>query len=366
MHKRLEYEEGGLFEDDLGLMKVSLGRNIFTRINVARVAHGVHYTEDDCWLTPAVNDFLVRVCAAYGLTSVLDPFAGDGHMLRAIHKRFPLLRLGGMDLVADKWPKNDSLERIRAPDHSFICTNPPYLAKYSARRKGVDRLVSKYFEGSPYDDLYLVALGRMLETGRPTVAIVPETFISSGHFREDLRVITILEKYKPFGTTETPVCVACFDPCGAPSPVEIFRDDAYLGRLSDLTDLSMLSVTPATMKFNAVNGVLALKAVDGTQPSDRIRFMPASDFAYCDSMIKGSSRLMTKIELAQNFDEGAVAALAKRCNDLLEEIRFRSRDVVLSPFKGNNKAGTRRRRLDYRLARLIISYALRSKPAGEA
>ena len=45
-------------------------------------------------------------------------------------------------------------------------------------------------------------------------------------------------------------------------------------------------------------------------------------------------------------------------NHKLNEIRSETSDMVLSPFKGNNKDGTRRRRLDYQLARYVINESM--------
>lgn len=162
-------------QDSSGLMKVSLERNIFTPIDVARVSHGVHYTEADCWLLAPVLEFLHRVCEKNDISVALDPFAGEGHMLQAISRWNPSLRIQGMDLKGGQWPVNDSLMHIPAPPGAVICTNPPYLAKYSAKRKGVAALVSKYFDSCAYDDLYLIAIDRMLNTGCPaSVARVSE------------------------------------------------------------------------------------------------------------------------------------------------------------------------------------------------
>ena len=44
----------------------------------------------------------------------------------------------------------------------------------------------------------------------------------------------------------------------------------------------------------------------------------------------------------------------------LQRIRKKTKDLILSPFKGNNKSGNRRRRLDYKLARGIIEQSLDS------
>ena len=67
--------------------------------------------------------------------------------------------------------------------------------------------------------------------------------------------------------------------------------------------------------------------------------------------IKVSSRAITIIdidgvEITDDFIEQA--------NYFLELLRFKTHDVILSPFKNNNKLGQRRRRLDYYWARKII------------
>lgn len=346
-----------------GLMKVSLERGLYKQIDVEKVSAGAHYTERDCWLQPPVAEFIAAQIERGQIRRVLDPFAGDGHLLRLTRQRFAL-EPAGLDLHVDKWTRNDSLRRIPAHDDALICTNPPYLAKYSARRKGVWPQVAAYFEDSGHDDLYLLAIERMLACGVPVVAIVPETFIASGRFRRHLQRVVVLEQHNPFANTETPVCVACFDPAQVASVTRCYKDARYVGTLEDCETAAHLVAGDAAKRrisFNVVDGVLALKAVDGTRGDDRIRFLRGSEFAYDTGMIKVSSRLMTRIAVA-GLPAADLDTLIERANAMLEQIRARSSDLVLSPFKGNNKAGIRRRRLDYRLARTIIASALESLP----
>lgn len=342
----------------LGLMKVSIDRGIYKQVDVERVASGAHYTEDDCWLTLPVQEFIRDQIASRELRDVLDPFAGDGHILRAVAHRYGLTPTG-LDIHVAKWERNDSLMRIPARPRTLICTNPPYLAKYSARRKGVLPLVAKYFDGCGYDDLYLLALDRMLACRLPVVAIIPETFITSGLFRHHLERVVVLEKRNPFISTDTPVCVACFDPAHTTS-VRCYKDDVLVGTLEEFDAASDIRVGAAAKKriaFNVVDGELALKAVDGTQVGDSIRFLKGADFAYDTDMIKVSSRLMTRIHV-DGLDAPSLETLIDSVNAKLAQVRARTHDMALSPFKGNNKDGVRRRRLDYRLARLLIASAL--------
>lgn len=344
--------------EKLGQMKVSIDRGLYKQIDVQRVSLGSHYTEEDCWLVAPIREF-IRELLTDGYRHVLDPFAGDGHLLKAVLELHQGLSASGLDISGEKWKTNDSLTHIPTIKEGFICTNPPYLAKYSARRKGVYTLVSKYFEDTGYSDLYQLAILRSLESGMPAVMILPETFITSGLFRTHLERVVILEKNNPFASTETPVCVACFDPRTPVAATRCYKDDKYLGTLSELSAAGAVKYSrhARAIKFNVVHGPLALKAVDGTSSEDRIRFLRGDRFDYDTSMIKVSSRLMTRIEIV-DFDLTLLDQLILIANKEIEMIRKASADVILSPFKGNNRAGQRRRRLDYGLARAVLGRAL--------
>lgn len=349
-----------------GLMKVSIERGLYKQVDVGKVSAGAHYTEGDCWLQPPVDAFIRAQIHSKQLRHVLDPFAGDGHLLRLIGQQHGL-SAHGLDLHAGDWPRNDSLRRIPAQADTLICTNPPYLAKYSARRKGVWPLVADYFDDSGYDDLYLLAIARMLATGMPVVAIIPETFIASGLFREHLERVVVLETSNPFVATETPVCVACFDPAVTATAIRCYKDNRFIGLLGQLeagAELLTSEFSRRQVTFNVAKGMLALKAVDGTRADDRIRFLKGADFGYDTGMIKVSSRLMTRIHV-EGLNPQALDALIVGANAELERIRESTQDMVLSPFKGNNKSGIRRRRLDYRLARLIIASVLETLPGSK-
>jgi hypothetical protein len=66
---------------------------------------------------------------------------------------------------------------------------------------------------------------------------------------------------------------------------------------------------------------------------------------------------MTYLELPE-LSKLEVAAVIKEANRGLNRIREASGDLVLAPFKGNDRNGKRRRRLDYALARRILNQAV--------
>jgi hypothetical protein len=65
---------------------------------------------------------------------------------------------------------------------------------------------------------------------------------------------------------------------------------------------------------------------------------------------------MTYLDIPELSDEELQKVIAK-ANVLLAQLRENSCDLVLAPFKGNDKLGNRRRRLDYALARQLLNEA---------
>jgi hypothetical protein len=84
--------------------------------------------------------------------------------------------------------------------------------------------------------------------------------------------------------------------------------------------------------------------------------MAAKDFSYPSKSVAVSSRLMTYLELPE-LSDSEVSKLISKAKANLSEIREASGDLVLAPFKGNDRNGKRRRRLDYALARKILNLA---------
>lgn len=106
-----------------------------------------------------------------------DPYAGGGDLLKASVDVLGFKETKGLDIDSTlKWEINDSLVKIPHIDNAIIITNPPYIAKQWASRKKID--LSKYFNSSIYDDVYLIALDKMLEAQKQVVAIIPESFIN--------------------------------------------------------------------------------------------------------------------------------------------------------------------------------------------
>lgn len=325
--------------------------------DVKKIALGQFFTKETTWAQPQVNDFIEKCINNHGIKYCVDPFAGDGDLLSYVKNNFEISKVYGMDIDPSlKWPINDSLTDIKKYKDSIIVTNPPYLASYSARRKGeeVYKKVAKYFMNTACDDLYQVALEKMLNSYDYVVAIIPETFINSSFSKDRLDSVTILENI-PFVDTDCPVCVCCFDNIVHEySNIKFYKNEKFICTYADLLRYKKVPTNIINIKFNDKSGQIALRAVDNTVGDSDIKFLNVKDLDYDIKNICVSSRLITVIDIpnVSNVDD-----YVETCNEILKEYRNQVADILLSPFKGNKKNGVRRRRLDYKTARAILEEA---------
>lgn len=313
-------------------------------------ALGQFFTKKKLWLLPQIIDFIKNSKAKIAY----DPFVGNGDMLKAV-KNLGFKKFIGLDIDKNlNWKYNDSLIKVPKIKNSVIITNPPYLTNYSAKRKRIYDHVSKYFEACKYDDLYQLAMEKCMNN-KYGIMIVPETFINSSFPKNRLTSLTILEE-NPFGDTENPVCVICFNnKKKSLDKIKIYKNNILLGTLGYFEKLRLKPTNTINMKFNDIDGRVALRAVDTTNPKKLISFMKKEDLDYDLQGIKHSSRLITLINI-KNVN-GGLNNLLSQSNGILNQYRQTMHDILLSPFKGNRKDGKRRRRLDYATARAILEKA---------
>ena len=138
--------------------------------------------------------------------------------------------------------------------------------------------------------------------------------------------------------------------------IAVYKDSDYICTLKDVEDARIKPSNTVKMKFNDPKGWLAVRCVDTTNPEDMLRFAFKKDIDYdWEKGIKVSSRLLTLIDIDVPTEKRV--ALIANCNKILNGIRMKSHDIILSPFKGNMKNGVRRRRLDFLTCRAIVEKA---------
>jgi len=321
-------------------------------MNDKKIKLGQFFTKESLWLKPQVKNFIINC----GCTIAYDPFAGAGDLLNVAKAMLNFDNVFGLDIDETlQWEYNDSLLSIPSIKNAIIITNPPYIAKQSASRKKID--LSKYFSTSTYDDVYLIALDKMLASQQYVVAIVPESFINSSYRQKDkLFSITVLEE-NPFEDTENPVCVVCFDNTKKPfDEIKVYKNQTLVSSFLDIQKIRIEPKHNIKITFNTLKGWLGLRAIDSTDDLTFICFDYKDNFKYdWGKNIKASSRHFSLIDISVPL--GKRKEFLDACNSILKNLRIRSADILLTPFKGNTHKGMRRRRLDFKLARAIMETA---------
>ena len=272
--------------------------------------------------------------------SVLEPFAGAKDIPRLIdaaHLRCRDWAFFDIEPGAKGIVQRDTLADF--PEGFDVCiTNPPWLARNSATRRGLP-----FPEATRYNDLYKYALEQCLTHCGWVATIIPEAFIRSGLFLERLHDFISLvpqkqdkTNYPPdkggrrvdetnypsdkggrgvdetnypsdkgdrrvsvmFEDTEHPVGLALFAP-DTTSDVRIWRNNQFLGTMRKLREHLPQPSSNRSIVFNDPKGNLGLIAIDNTV-SASIRFCPPEELK--DYPIRVQCRSITKIGVPWRVD----------------------------------------------------------------
>lgn len=304
--------------------------------------HGQYFT------VPTINIFELEPFQQWfsskNVNVIVEPFAGAGDIPK-------LLELAGFMIdwhLYDIQPQNSQvIERDTISDfpsgYSIAITNPPYLAKNSASRRGLE------FPKTNHDDLYKYCLEIMLANCEYVACIIPESFITQNLYQDRLSCVISLTT-EMFSDTECPTCLALFDKESS-ADFRIFNMNEFVGMFSDLKLKIQQPLKLKSMVFNDPDGEVGLLGVDGTAHST-IQFIHGSEIAPDD--IKSTSRAITRIRVdgVKNLD-----VFLQVANEILTLERTDTHDVFMTAFKGLRKDGKFRRRLDFKSAKRILSVA---------
>ena len=318
---------------------------------------GVFYTMTNPFSHQSFLSWFELIPETKKLKPFLEPFAGDNNIPKMLEDIMVSQKWDCFDIIPNDCPKigtiieRDTINNF--PTGYNVCiTNPPYLAKNSATRDSLK------FPVCEYDDIYKLALDKILNNVEYVAVIIPESFITSGLFRKRLYSVISLTK-KMFNDTECPVCLALFVPENTKQNVEdflFFKGDKKIGSFINLKkkmDELEAAEKIEGVRFNDKRGNIGLYAVDNNKGKS-IRFV---DGDLIDSKkIKTSSRSITKIYIDTDCDK---KMLLEKCNKILNDFRLETSDLFLTSFKGLSKEGDYRRRLDFKMARMILNKAIR-------
>ena len=302
---------------------------------------GRYYTQANVFECPAFKQWLEAI-PNISETTILEPFAGDC----AIPMMLSSYKWACYDIEPRKGDfkivKRDTIKKF--PSGFKVCiTNPPYLAKNSATRRGLN------YPECDYDNLYKHCLKLMLDSCQYVAAIIPDSFIQSGLFTDRLYgVISIPEKV--FADTDYPVCLALFTP-DISEDFNIWCGDSFNGTYQELSKYSLEEYNDSRWVFNDADGCIGVVCADGK--NSKIRFVKGESI---DTEVKGSSRFLVRVSgLPDNID---IDDFIIKCNSTLELYRGNTKDVFLNSFKGLRHDGTYRKRIPFTVVRSILTYTL--------
>lgn len=310
---------------------------------VDKRAHGQYYTIGNPFSLRPFLDWSEQI--ALPSKRILEPFAGSNNIIKALKKNGLCKQFSSYDIVpADrKVMQRDTIQFF--PEGFDVCiTNPPWLARNSATRRGLD------FPNNNHDDLYKHCLELCLRNCSYVAALIPASFLQSGLFRQRLSDYILLHDRGMFNDTDNPVCLALFG-AGISSSVNIYYDNTFIGHLQDLECKIPMPIRNRHIRFNDPAGKLGFVSFDSVYKAS-IRFCEVEEIK--EYPVKVSSRFFTRI----GGEFGNVPEVIDNLNRRLEAFRKETHDVFLTPFKGIRKDGRYRRRMEFALARIFINAAL--------
>jgi hypothetical protein len=322
--------------------------------------HGQFFTITNPFNVDAFHKWFKSI-EGYASLDLLEPFAGSNNIVCMLQDLGYSNPWHCFDIAPVNTDENASGVLVQQRDtlalypegYRVAITNPPYLAKNSATRRGLP------FPETDYDDLYKVALSVMLAKTDFVAAIIPESFLTQNLFHNRLHAVVSLT-CRMFEDTEVPVCLALFVPAERKSSsldFELYSENRFIGRYSELkSHLSEFDGPGLPMKFNSPTGVIGLFAIDN-QTGPSIRFVEGKTID--PEQVKHTSRSVTRIEVA--LTDAQAKKVIHTANQLLNKQRDLTKDAFLTAFKGLRKDGRYRRRLDFSQARNLLNLAAKEE-----
>lgn len=284
--------------------------------------------------------------------AILEPFAGANNIIQLAEKSNISRSWECYDIEppeANNCPqfpvvKRDTLQNF--PKRMITITNPPYLAKNSATRRGLP------FPETKLEDLYQVSLTTMLDNCEWVAAIIPASFLTQDILQERAMHVVQLS-CRMFDDTDCPVCLATFGPENT-EDFYVYNKNEPLGLFNKIKNqLPSPDKDPIPWTFNDPKGEIGLRAIDNNKERS-IQFVPGNQVKI---EILPTSRSITRIKSPYTLKEREVEAIIEKSNKLLKEYRDKTSDILLTPFKGLRKDGEFRRRLDFKQARCFLNAA---------
>ena len=318
--------------------------------------------------TKDIEIFVKHYAARLNPSVWVDPFAGEGHLLR-MFKPGPTISIDidpklNPDVVADSFA---SLPPIK---DCAVITNPPYAYRHILQKN--NSTLHKLVRDAGYVDLYEYSIRRLIEQwGMIDIfAVLPENFIASNETKlrpelyKNIQAVQIHNFSTSHSTGQPTVMVYI-------SPKEVCESDLWVGGERHGSVVIMPDGIRPNLKTvdnyvdfgmkdgqteDARNTSILLQAIDGGGWDTRIKLMRVYEkFGDAQFHNKISDRAYIQIVPKIPMTELQINTLIKAFNKYVDKWRNKTNGLGLTSFRSNSVGGFRRKRLDFKLARLIIN-----------
>ena len=337
----IEILSGALKDISAKLHSTSLTLDALVDLNIKE--YGRYYTEGNPFNYTAFQDWYNAIPKSY---PIIEPFAGSCNIPHLFTEAGYDADWQCYDINPErrcKWKvtKRDTIAKF--PRGKVVITNPPFLAKNSAKRNGIP------YPKSEYDNLYKHCLDLILHKTDYAAVILPDSFISAPEMKDRVSAIISINE-KMFNDTDYPVCLALFVP-EKTRDFPIYIGNKFIGTYQGLQN-SLSCKVKTDWIFNSPTGSIGVYCVDSSMPT--IRFVFCTEIE--PTKIKDSNRAYTRISgLPDNI---SISEFIQRCNEVLCQYRNDTSDVLLTSFKGLRKDRMYRKRISFSTIRDIMNFVL--------
>lgn len=301
---------------------------------------------------------------------VIDPFAGEGHLLRL----FEGVRAFAVDIDPDVQPDlvSNSFEYIPKFMNALVITNPPYSHRHVLQKQ--DPVLYELVTAAGYTDLYEFAIRRVVDQLGlvPVFALLPENFIASrttklrGELCGRIRAVQV-HSVSTCEDTDQPTVMVYLSPeeVGA---TDLWVDgerrgevligvDGFRPNLPVCANVVDFGMKPG-QSVECLDTSILLQATDGGSPQNRIKLLRVFErFGSRHFHNKVSDRAYIQVVPHFLLSEGQIGVLIREFNQWVDGWRESTHGLGLTSFRGN-VGGFRRKRLDFKLARQVINWLM--------
>lgn len=312
------------------------------------------------------------------ITTIIEPFTGNGDLLNFIDKSRYILECYDIDPKKDYIIKRDTILNPPIYTNKFMLTNPPYLA----RNKSTNKLL---FDKYDVNDLYKCVI-KEISTNIVLggIIIIPLNFWSSIRANDiELRKI-FLEKYnvlrlnifeeQVFEDTTYTVCSFQFELRinNNPNIIEIYiypsnsnlnvilnETNNYMigGEIYKLPTKKQYNISRLTKKNKTQSNTnIYVKCIDDNENSKIGLSYVSDDNIYVDETPNQTARTYCTLIIEPSIDLNKQKQLINKTNNYLESQRLKYHSLFLSNYRESKDIA--RKRISFDLIYSLVEYIL--------